>query len=459
MHYDVFICHASEDKDDFVRPLAELLRQQDITVWYDEFSLSVGDSLRQKVDEGLAQSEFGIVVLSPNFFKKSWTNRELNGLTSREMIEQKEVILPIWHRVSAKDVARYSPPLADKFAISSVSGINAVIRALTKKIKPNPSPLVVAKEYLTGLGVETPTISDEWWLDIIEFKEFLKYPDVNSQKRWIFPLPFGNDDRGYERGMNIAAAALQSDWSFEGEELDVGPTSHPDQVHAYLRRWPGLYDTARANPEVLALYVPQLTIPGFDAGFVDVFDKLLFDQNKDRVGGYGGPDTADGNEPLCPDIIALRHPAFGNYKPYDIGRWYFTAHDLQYTRSYVSTFEGLVWLLSPDAEWMPERHRDILIEGIKTNGHWINDIRSSDNPFVEAMYDDNSESVQLTSTVKDGLRALVRDALASLSLETDEEQLLDKLIGTGFIQDYFAYWKRVMERREIRQSKLAAREP
>ena len=67
MQYDVFICHASEDKKDFVRPLAELIQQQNIDVWYDEFSLSIGDSLTQKIDEGLAKAKFGIVVLSPNF--------------------------------------------------------------------------------------------------------------------------------------------------------------------------------------------------------------------------------------------------------------------------------------------------------------------------------------------------------------------------------------------------------
>ena len=76
MQYDVFICHASEDKKDFVRPLAEKLKQQYVDVWYDEFSLNIGDSLTQKIDEGLAKSRFGIVVLSHNFFNKPWAKRE-----------------------------------------------------------------------------------------------------------------------------------------------------------------------------------------------------------------------------------------------------------------------------------------------------------------------------------------------------------------------------------------------
>ncbi|MDT0651300.1 toll/interleukin-1 receptor domain-containing protein [Autumnicola edwardsiae] len=107
MHYDVFICHASEDKEDFVRPLAKLLQQQHIEVWYDEFSLKIGDSLTQKIDEGLSNSSFGIVVLSPNFFKKPWAKRELNGLTLREMVEQKNLILPIWHRVTMEELRNF----------------------------------------------------------------------------------------------------------------------------------------------------------------------------------------------------------------------------------------------------------------------------------------------------------------------------------------------------------------
>lgn len=44
MQYDAFVCHASEDKDAFARPLAERLREQHIEVWYDEFSLKEGYS-------------------------------------------------------------------------------------------------------------------------------------------------------------------------------------------------------------------------------------------------------------------------------------------------------------------------------------------------------------------------------------------------------------------------------
>lgn len=66
--YDVFICRAGEDKDDVVRPLAHALRALDLEVWYDEFVLKLGDSLRRKIDKGLIACRFGVVVLSPSFF-------------------------------------------------------------------------------------------------------------------------------------------------------------------------------------------------------------------------------------------------------------------------------------------------------------------------------------------------------------------------------------------------------
>ncbi len=116
--YDAFISHASEDKKVFVKPLADALNSMDYRVWYDEFELRVGDSLRQSIDQGLVNSRFGIVVLSPAFFAKNWPQYELNGLTAREMDGHK-VILPIWHMVNRDDVLNYSPALADKVALST----------------------------------------------------------------------------------------------------------------------------------------------------------------------------------------------------------------------------------------------------------------------------------------------------------------------------------------------------
>jgi len=114
--YDAFISHASEDKDGLVRPLAEGLRQRGLEIWYDEFTLLPGDSLRRSIDRGLADSRFGVVVLSANFLNKGWPQYELDGLTALR-VEGNSVLVPVWHGVSKQDVLAFSPPLADLVAV------------------------------------------------------------------------------------------------------------------------------------------------------------------------------------------------------------------------------------------------------------------------------------------------------------------------------------------------------
>ena len=116
--YDAFISHASEDKDEIVRPLAGMLKEYGFRIWYDEFALEVGDSLRKSIDRGLVNSRYGIVVLSQAFFRKNWTKYELNSLVAKE-VDGKKVILPLWHGVSREDIMTHSPMLADKVAINT----------------------------------------------------------------------------------------------------------------------------------------------------------------------------------------------------------------------------------------------------------------------------------------------------------------------------------------------------
>ena len=118
--YDVFISHASEDKEAIVRPLANALVAENLIVWYDEFELRIGDSLRRKIDRGLAKSRVGLVVLSHAFLDKGWTNYELDGIITRT-VDGQQILLPIWHNISKNEVVDYSPSLADKVARSTAT--------------------------------------------------------------------------------------------------------------------------------------------------------------------------------------------------------------------------------------------------------------------------------------------------------------------------------------------------
>jgi hypothetical protein len=117
--YDVFISHASEDKDDFVEPLARALQIASINTWYDSDQIGWGQSIRQSIDRGLINSRFCIIVLSPSFLKKYWTNYELNGIFQKDATTDGSVILPIWHNVTRDEIQKKNLTLTDMLAMNT----------------------------------------------------------------------------------------------------------------------------------------------------------------------------------------------------------------------------------------------------------------------------------------------------------------------------------------------------
>lgn len=120
--YDVFVSHAWEDKEDFVEEFVQELRKLEIKVWYDTSRIKWGDSMRAKIDDGLRKSRFGVAVLSPNYIAdgKYWTKAELDGLFQLESVNGK-TLLPIWHKLTKKEVMDYSPIIASKLAMNTAS--------------------------------------------------------------------------------------------------------------------------------------------------------------------------------------------------------------------------------------------------------------------------------------------------------------------------------------------------
>jgi len=131
--YDVFISHASEDKASLARPIAVALQAKGVKVWFDEFTLTLGDSLRDSIDAGLANSKHGVVILSPDFFRKGWTKEELDGLFQIRTRSGNK-IMPIWHYVTQDDVFQFSPMLAGKLGIASSQGIDVIVEAIIRAL-------------------------------------------------------------------------------------------------------------------------------------------------------------------------------------------------------------------------------------------------------------------------------------------------------------------------------------
>lgn len=136
--YDVFLSHASEDKDEIARPLLEALEQLGLTVWFDELKIKVGQSIRQEIETGISGAKFGVVVLSPSFFAKQWTQAELDALFDKKITTGQNLILPIWHRVTKDEVASHSPLLAGLLALNtSMMTVEDIASAIADVVQDN----------------------------------------------------------------------------------------------------------------------------------------------------------------------------------------------------------------------------------------------------------------------------------------------------------------------------------
>jgi len=113
-----FISHDSRNKKTIAKPLANGLSSRLCSVWYDEYSLKVGQSLRESIEEGIKDSKKCILILTPEFLQNpGWTKKEFNSIFTKEMIFNERIVIPIWHNVTKEDIYDYSPSLADTVAL------------------------------------------------------------------------------------------------------------------------------------------------------------------------------------------------------------------------------------------------------------------------------------------------------------------------------------------------------
>lgn len=458
MLHDVFICHASEDKASLVRPLADALRAENVDVWYDEFSLKLGDSIRRSIDKGLKQSRFGIVVLSKAFFEKQWTQYELDGLAEREMAGRDKVMLPVWHNIKHDDVMQYSPSLAGRVAANSANGIGRIVDEILDVVRPQGSPLIVARDELIEWGVTPPVITDAYWLDVASASNRspgfgAMIPEDSIWGIWSFPLPTG--DSTEMRGRRLAYTAMQMEWVRVADSDSVNLISEPQRVLDFIETMPGLYETCRAYPSLIAQYAPQLTIPGFGGELEDVFAEQYESSCKKRSSG-GQALTTTGNSPLCDDTWALRSPSFGDYGADHIACEYFTGGMFGPAVSPYAHADHLFWLLSENCNWLPEDVHQFLIDGMREWGvwHWSGmggmdhgGDWESNGVLFDAMHDADSPSeIQWTASMKDDLTHRVDQSVKSLGLATSAADICDAFVAGGFVEAF-------MERNERRRKR------
>lgn len=455
MLYDVFICHASEDKDALVRPVAQKLREHRVEVWYDEFALRPGDSLRRAIDKGLASSRLGVVVLSPSFFAKSWPHWELDGLVQRELAATDPVIIPVWHGVTHADILSYSPPLADKVAIPSSGGPDEVARRLLEIVHPKGSTLVIARDLVLDFGGSPPVVTDDWWLDAVEVSASNPvegtFQSASGWGRWGFPLP-SRGDSSQERGERLGWAAMQMTWMRAARDQKVTQVTRPDDVLRFIDSQPGLRETCEDYPEYLACYAPQLTLRGFGGPFEQVFDEVLADALAREPETQG--DKANARRGPRPEWIALRYPEFDSFDA--------AITACNFVQGFTTSFgprvaafgiiDYIAWFLSSASAWMPERHRHFLLTGIKewATWPWREGGRDySEHPIegVEitgALLDLMQESrkkgyskFRLTSEAEHDLVTRLEHSVRVLGLAEPASELAHRLVEEGFIREWF----------------------
>lgn len=437
--FDLFVSHASEDKDSFVRPLVAALQDVHLEVWFDETALDVGDSLIQSIERGLARSRFGIVVLSPAFFDKRWPRAELDALTNREMATGERVLLPVWLDVGAEDVRHYSPLLADRYAIIGSRGSAYTASRVAEVVRPAGSPLVLARGLLADEGVATPPPTDDFWIDAIESAAETEgeggFQSAMFWDRWGFPLP-PKDGTVQGRARRLAQAVMRNAWVAEAERRPITQITEPEIVHEFIEEMPGLMDTCFEHPSYLGAYAPQLLIPGFGGPFEESFDDwLAYADSKGRVG----------------ETVALHLHDYAEQDAGLLAEAFMVGELHGPTVGYYERGDYLFWLLSAKSDWLPEHAREMLMAGAIEAPSWVLTNRaetiSAANEIlagVEATVERGAATVD-AEKLKDAVTALASVSARELELPEAGSALAARLIECGALDALVA------DRREIRR--------
>lgn len=271
--YDVFLSHASEDKDKIARPLAKALKDRGLNVFFDEDAIKLGDNLRRTIDEGLSKSKNGVFILSPNFFKKEWPQKELDVFFAREIYGEK-VIIPVWHGLSPQEILKISPTIATHVAVKtegkSIDEIAIQIIEIVRQRQEDPNigkisekvirieatrDSIIAKNPISFSG---SCINCEGNVHLIlhspgRFEAGREIATIvpNDKNRWSFTLPseYVEQPGKYSMVARDSQKSIQDDVAFIVEKGGVTIVAAGDQ-HYYIGEKIRLSGTSLAGKEI-----------------------------------------------------------------------------------------------------------------------------------------------------------------------------------------------------------------
>ncbi|MCR5323880.1 MAG: toll/interleukin-1 receptor domain-containing protein [Lachnospiraceae bacterium] len=227
--YDVFLSHANADKLSYVEDLKKSFDKLGIKVFYDKDSIEWGDKWKDKINNGLQNCRFGVIVISENFFDRKWTELELKELLSRQKESGQKLVLPILYNTTSDALYKKYKKLseiqfldASKYDIKDITIQLARIllaeQAKKEDADDNDAIFETLFDKMSGIEfyewVDKLIQGDNQWVDDYD-EDFIGWHNLSISGKYI-PLiqqrkkeagsknayVFGDEDLGYQYRIN-----------------------------------------------------------------------------------------------------------------------------------------------------------------------------------------------------------------------------------------------------------------
>ncbi len=313
-----------------------------------------------------------------------------------------------------------------------------------------------ARDIVIDYGISPPVVTDDWWLDVVALSA-----SELRQQQWGFPV-----SNSFSKSRKIAWTAIQQAWQQKRKDRNISQMSRPEEVLDFIKESSGLEEACHLYPDYLAAYVPQLTIKGYGAQFEKHFERMYQKSRisykkqakKDKANKEWifGPSYGCFAEPECEVTYALRHPKFGNWKPFAIADAYIDGGSVLVNAKIYSCIDYLIWLLSDKSNWLPNEIHQYLLEGFKyIDWSWHGAIQNrfaysffgdkrflKETEFTGDLYEalrgaKSYNNLFISAKCIDEIKVRIKHSIHLLHLHETVEELFEKFIARKFIENWF----------------------
>jgi hypothetical protein len=290
----VFICHSSRDKA-IARKLADDLRTLGHEPWLDEYAIRVGDSIPGKIEEGLQNADFVVVLLSPSAVKSGWVDREWKAKYWAEVSAGRVMVLPVLVEDCEIPLLLAPKKYADlrNYATGLVQLVGAIDPALPRMAGP-PAALEMppaADEVATLIAkVQSRAVPlSQCFAEVLQLAIKLKdeslqnlcrnelrgwgadtnpddAPKYRKVEMFLSPVPINMNYMGFGGSASAALSYMQRSKDYKPFSMVVGepigqiearPPSDPDKgLLSLTLKWSDVQDNAPAPDAILNAYAP-----------------------------------------------------------------------------------------------------------------------------------------------------------------------------------------------------------